>query len=963
MNEKTKAILLVTLIILALSGAFLYQGYVSYSNVIDSSIANRETEINTLIIDLEKFSFAPYLKRIDNMLLTNPEITETFASRDRERLFQLCLPRYEALKNENKFFHVMHFHLPDARTFLRMHKPEFFGDDLRLIRPIIDDVHAHHKSNSGFEIGRHGPFFRVVQPVFHENNYIGALEFGIRAHHILAVMENKANIRATPYFLKSHWNKATSIDHGKTIQYGDYIVLDHDNPLFHQLPADFNLNLDDQQVDINEKSFIVHVHPVFHDFQDSAIGGIMVFQDITESLVQKKTFLIRGLIFSAFLLLLALLVLYFTFGSLMDNLLHEVQERKKAEADLVQGQKRLQTIFDSAPAAIFIHDMNGAILDLNQTMLKMYGVEKEKGLALSITDDYSSRKNPLERAPVYWQKAAAGKPQQFEWLARRPNDGSTFTAQVNLEKILYGDQEMIYAMVQDISAKKEAEEKLASEQEMLAVTLRSIGDGVIATDIEGKVTFLNKVAENLTGWRNKEAFGKPSAEVFNIINEKTGQQCASPVEQALKTGINVDLANHTALIARDGTRRSIADSGAPIRDWESAIVGVVLVFRDIEQEQKMEKELLKIKKLESIGVLAGGIAHDFNNILTAILGNIELASFRLGTEDSKTTSLLTKAQKATLRAAKLTQQLLTFAKGGDPIRDTVILPELITESTDFVLHGSKVACAYTFPNDLWNVDIDSGQISQVIQNIVLNAKYAMLTGGIITIRCANVEDTAAESLLNLDKGNYVRITIQDSGIGIPAKIIDKIFDPYFSTREKGSGLGLAICHSIISKHDGAIKVESTPGTGTTFTIYLPAVFSKTVAADNPEESVPVQALRVMIMDDEAMLRDVAAAQLRVLGHEPFMTIDGEQAITLYQELRDQGAPIDLLIMDLTIPGGMGGQETAEQLLQIDPQAKIIVASGYSNDPVMADYKKYGFCAAVAKPFNLKDLSRVIGSVV
>jgi len=310
--------------------------------------------------------------------------------------------------------------------------------------------------------------------------------------------------------------------------------------------------------------------------------------------------------------------------------------------------------------------------------------------------------------------------------------------------------------------------------------------------------------------------------------------------------------------------------------------------------------------------------------------------------------------------------LLTFSKGGDPLKEVTALPELITESAGFVLHGSRVACKYVFPQHLWMADVDSGQIGQVIQNITLNAKHAMPEGGTVTIECSNVQDAASEALLSVNKGNYVCITIDDTGVGIPKEILDKIFDPYFTTKQEGSGLGLAICHSIINKHDGYLLVHSSPGQGTTFTLYLPAIpAEKSILEeiDEQKDTPAAKAARIMVMDDEKMLRDVASAQLAVLGHEAIPVSDGEQAINRYQELLDGGTHVDLVIMDLTVPGGMGGQEAAEKLLRIDPAAKIIVSSGYSNDPVMANYKDYGFCAAVAKPFDLQQLSSVITSVL
>jgi PAS domain S-box-containing protein len=497
------------------------------------------------------------------------------------------------------------------------------------------------------------------------------------------------------------------------------------------------------------------------------------------------------------------------------------------------------------------------------------------------------------------------------------------------------------------------------------VTLRSIGDGVIATDIHGKVILMNKVAELLTGRQQEKSLGLAIEEVFHTIDEKTEERCTSPVQQILALdGVTREI-NQAILIAADGSRKVIAESAAPIRDRNSVPVGVVSVFKDITNEQRLEEELLKIQKLKAVGVLAGGIAHDFNNILFAILGNIELVDFRIAGRDDKATSLLREARKATKRAAKLTQQLLTFSKGGDPVRESILLPELISDSADFVLRGSMIFCEYNFSEDLWPVNIDGGQISQVIQNIIINANHAMPEGGRINITCTNVEDPASEPIVSAHKGDFVRITIEDTGIGIPHEILHKIFDPYFSTKSNGSGLGLAICHSIINKHDGYLTVDSTPGKGTRFTLYLPAVPSAHIHKEEQQEPVLVAetSARIMVMDDEEILRDVAGAQLQAMGHEHVLVADGAEALVTYQEQQAKGCPVDIVIMDLTIPGGMGGQEAAQKLLEINPAAKIIVASGYSNDPVMANCRDYGFSASIAKPFEMKELFTTLNEVL
>lgn len=505
---------------------------------------------------------------------------------------------------------------------------------------------------------------------------------------------------------------------------------------------------------------------------------------------------------------------------------------------------------------------------------------------------------------------------------------------------------------------------LALEKEVLAVTLRSIGDGVITTDTNGKIEFLNKTAEELTGWSNEEARGQYSTKVFNIINEQTGEKCSSPVQKVLEVGRIVGLANHTILIRRNGARLTIADSGSPIRDRKSNIIGVVIVFRDITHENMLERELLKSKKMASVAILAGGIAHDFNNILAAIMGNIDLAIHFLNTEPDKAAPLLNHAKKASKRAVKLTNQLLTFSKGGDPVKELSSLPEIVSESADFVLQGSNVSCVYSFVENLWPVDIDAGQISQVIQNIIINGDHAMPEGGTIELQCTNVVDMVKETLLTAHQGNYVRINITDNGIGVSEQIIDKIFDPYFSTKQQGHGLGLAISYSIIHKHDGYLTVKSTPGKGTTFSIFLPALPDNDVTTNNsPAKRSIVRASRIMIMDDDEMVLEVTKTQLTALGHQAELVKDGREAVNRYQELQDLGEPVDLVILDLTIAGGIGGQEAAEMLLKVDPHAKLIVSSGYYNNPVMAEYKRYGFCASLSKPFDLTQLSKTLSSVL
>lgn len=384
---------------------------------------------------------------------------------------------------------------------------------------------------------------------------------------------------------------------------------------------------------------------------------------------------------------------------------------------------------------------------------------------------------------------------------------------------------------------------------------------------------------------------------------------------------------------------------------------VVWVSRDITERRKADEEREKMQRLESIGILAGGIAHDFNNLLAGILGNIDLAKMHVKPGD-KLYKRLEDTETASLRARDLTQQLLTFSKGGEPVKKDFSVSALLRDSVGFTLSGSNVRCEYLIPEDLWPVNADEGQINQVISNLVINAMQAMPGGGLIIASCENIA-IGPKDAIPLKKGQYVKITLRDQGTGISEEHLAKIFDPYFTTKERGKGLGLATSYSIIKRHDGYITVESQLGVGTAFHIYLPASPDAVLAEKAEEEKPFISRGRILVMDDEEIVRMVATEMLSTLGHEVAVARDGAEAIELYIRAKASGLPFDAVIMDLTIPGGMGGKEAIGRLKEIDPAVKVIVSSGYSNDPIMAHHQEYGFVGSVIKPYMVKDLSEAL----
>ena len=394
---------------------------------------------------------------------------------------------------------------------------------------------------------------------------------------------------------------------------------------------------------------------------------------------------------------------------------------------------------------------------------------------------------------------------------------------------------------------------------------------------------------------------------------------------------------------------------------------IVVILTDITERELLHNELVKMQKLESIGVLAGGIAHDFNNILTGIMGNLSYARLMIETGHAADSSLES-AERASARATDLTRQLLTFAQGGEPIKKVLSVRRLINEAVTFMLRGTNVRGEIRIDDAVQAIEADEGQISQVCNNILINAVQAMPEGGVLRI-AAGLHILKAVNTLSLPEGEYVRISFSDEGGGMPGEVLRRIFEPYFSTKDSGSGLGLASVYSIVTRHGGSISVESELGKGSTFTILLPATkATPPVEPSGPSSGVrPIKGsqgrLPLLVMDDEAVIRDLATNMLTYLGYEVHVCADGEAAVRLYEEALAEGTPYAAVLMDLTIPGGMGGLEASRRILALDGDACLIVSSGYSHDPVMSDHLAHGFTGVLAKPYMVADLDQVLHTVL
>ncbi len=504
------------------------------------------------------------------------------------------------------------------------------------------------------------------------------------------------------------------------------------------------------------------------------------------------------------------------------------------------------------------------------------------------------------------------------------------------------------------------EARRESEEELHAIN-EAAANAIIVIDNNKNVLHWNPAAEKLFQYTAAEVMEKP---ITSIISPPTHQSTFTKISKRFRMP-DQDGADLKTIelfgYKKDGTEFPVEVSFSAFKSgdqWHT--VGII---RDISARKNLEREVLKAQKFESLGALSSGIANDFNNLLTAIIGNINLLG-KISGSPQQNAELLQNAEKAARQAKALSQQLLTFSKGGNPVRKTTSMKRLIHESVDFGLYGSSLPCNMDIPEELWLVDIDRAQIGQLIQNLTHNARQAISGSGTIDISCRNVGSEDTSQLPDYLTGNYIEFRIKDTGRGIPKNYLSKIFEPYFTTKDKGSGLGLTIVCSIIQKHDGYITVESEIDKGATFTFYLPAAVDQHIHQEGVNNKPEGKHYKILVVDNESMLLNIAEQILVHLGHKCYCAQSAREAIDIYKHHWKMGSPVDGVILDLMLSDdGMGGKEAAGALFDINSEARIIVSSGFSNDPVMVNYDEFGFCAAIAKPFDMTELNDIINSVL
>ena len=629
---------------------------------------------------------------------------------------------------------------------------------------------------------------------------------------------------------------------------------------------------------------------------------------------------------------------------------------------------RIRAVLDHIFDGMITIDEAGIVTSMNPAAERMFGYQGSASLRLPVT----------RLIPKYFERAVDEPPLVYDWSQLAQRSGATtlalgetrsktsFPIELSLTEFTQQQQRFYVAVIRDMTERKRFEDDLAAEKNSLAVTLASIGDGVITTDLHGRILICNHAAEVMTGWQASEAVGKSFRSVFVIAESQAQKRNGNSGYRSEAEAILVGTPRRASIRSRDGRERSIEQLASPIRDAKNELCGVVVVFRDMTERERDEAERRKAEALDQLGLLAGGIAHDFNNLLTAIMGNVSLVSLLLP-PNNEMKGRLEDAHNASLRARDLAQQLLTFARGGAPIKKSASIGDLIEETVSFSLRGSQVRSEVAVAPDLWAAEFDPGQISQVIANLVVNADQAMPNGGTLHVRCDNFSHAPGQSqpALDLPAGDYIRIQVRDEGTGIPPDCLKRIFDPYFTTKAKGNGLGLATCYSVVKNHSGLVTVDSVLHCGSTFTVYLPA--ARSIPTEAPAEPLSTELVhgsgRVLIVDDEEAIRLLVDFTLSQLGYEVVAADNSLQGIECYREALTSGRRFDLVILDLTLPGGMGGKEALRKLIEIDPMVNAIVSSGYAMDATMSRYQDFGFRGMIAKPYQAADLARKVHEMI
>jgi PAS domain S-box-containing protein len=637
------------------------------------------------------------------------------------------------------------------------------------------------------------------------------------------------------------------------------------------------------------------------------------------------------------------------------DLQSKVTRHKSDEEALRESEERFRSVFEGSLDSILLADpVTGKIIDANPAAEELLLMPREEIIGLHQSEVHPPRIREYAKG-AFRRIIEEGDHKAPAETLLQASDGTEKLVEILAQVIQIDGRPTVFGVFRDISERKRVEQALLESEKKLSLVMDGVPWLICYVSSDQRYLYVNRAYADWYGTSPEQLVGK---HVREVLDEQVYSRISGYIERALEGArVSFDDAAHD----REGRERTLQATYVPHLDERGALKGFFVLIQDTTDQKRMEKEILKIQKLESLGVFAGGIAHDFNNLLTVVLANLSMARV-YGDLGEETSGMLADAEKASLRAQALTQQLLAFSKGGLPTKKVVSLQKLLRETAEFTLAGSNVGCDFAILQDLWPVSVDEGQISQVVSNLVINADQAMPEGGTIRISAENAI-LPEEAPIPLQPGKYVKISVADQGVGISPKHLPKVFDPFFTTKKKGSGLGLSSSYTIIRNHGGFIRIDSEVDAGSTVVIHLPAAEAGLADAE-PNEQGPIRGTgRILLIEDEEMIRRSTGRMLERLGYEVTLASDGEEGIDLYGKAMGLGRPFHLVILDLTIRRGMGGDQAMRELRRIDPDVKAIVSSGYSANPIMSSHDEHGFCGVVPKPYRIEELAESIHRVL
>jgi len=975
-NPRTRALITMGLSITILTLVFLFIFVKQQKQVLSNIIYNEQQNQKKMMTLLLEQTAQRYKSRIKTLITNRVKIIHSFAAKDRDKLLQLSSRFLEIFKKENPYFTSFFFTNPDNTIFLRAHKPELYGDDMKSLSPVILEGNQTRKIIAGFEIVKKGLQYRIVCPVFVNEEYIGLIGFGIDAHFFLNQLHPTSHthlninyqkgVDVALIFPKSELKKTAFIDKiHRAI--GNYAIISDKKSYFQELPGQLDLEKKIQQIKLNGINYTILHTTCFEDFKGNKIAWGISLLNIEDLITGTTRTIVMTILFALGLLFFAFIILYFNFNALFKKITtlndslqqsnQKLEQRvKERTAELQESEQRFRMLFDEAPDAIFTFTLDDHIIDTNAAASRMLGYKYEEFQTMTVADLQAPEIRNKEGS-VIRNELTRGK--FFEGLDIHKN-GTPVPIEVHNHKMNINGQDIVLSMVRDISKRKQAEDALKKSEAKLRAIFEANPDPVAVYDVKGYSLYLNPAFTEIFGWTLNELQGERIPFVPKDQQKITNKK----IKEIYESGKPVRF--ETKRLTKHGKIINVLLSAAIIKDLQGANTGLVVNLADITEQKKIEGQLRQSQKMEAIGTLAGGIAHDFNNILSGILGFTQLAGMNLN-DPVKAKKNLDQVTKGAQRAADLVQQILTFSRQvghkNKPLKLFLIVKEVLK-----FLHSSIPATIEIQENisSRSMVLVDPTQVHQVVINLCTNAYHAMTdSGGTLSVALTDVEITSQnESMTNSCKpGNYIKLEISDTGHGMDKTTLARIFDPYFTTKDvgKGTGLGLAVVAGIVKKHNGFIKTYSKISHGSTFQVFWPIIEKNEF--NNFSEKNKLNLLKgtehIMLVDDETDILETSQELLKNQGYKVTTFKNGPSAL---QAFTKNPALFDLVITDMTMPQ-MTGDELSARILKLRKDIPVILCTGYHENFTEDQAHEAGISRYVQKPITNQKLSALIREIL